>query len=150
MVPSMKNHTETDQDECPECVMTTPSDEEVSGFQHAIRTISGKWKIEIICALIEGPRRFGELRRALPAITQHMLTAQLRELEASGLVLRTAFPEIPPRVEYELTDAAYGLRPAFDALLAWSQRFGATLKPAAKGPGKAARRERVRAGEAAT
>ena len=69
--------------------------------------------------------RFGELRRALPGITQHMLTAQLRALEADHLVSRTPYPEIPPRVEYALTDNAYALKPIFLDLLSWSQAIQA-------------------------
>jgi DNA-binding HxlR family transcriptional regulator len=73
---------------------------------------------------MDGATRFGELRRSLAGITQHMLTVQLRELENDGLVLRTAFAEKPLRVEYELTDAAYGLLPAFRELLNWSKLYG--------------------------
>jgi DNA-binding HxlR family transcriptional regulator len=102
---------------------------DVSKFQNAINAIVGKWKVEIVCALVDGSCRFGELRRLLPGITQHMLTAQLRELAHSGLVVRTAYAEIPPRVEYELTEAAYALEPVFQALLAWSERYGADLPP---------------------
>jgi len=79
--------------------------------------------------------RFGELRKEIPGITQHMLTAQLRELEADGLVLRTVFAEVPPRVEYEITQKARGLGPTMEALMAWWIEYGATLpvKPAARG-----------------
>jgi DNA-binding HxlR family transcriptional regulator len=68
--------------------------------------------------------RFGALRRSLTGITQHMLTMQLRELEQDGLVSRTAYAEKPLRVEYELTDAAYGLLPAFRELLNRSKMYG--------------------------
>jgi|SRR5271165_892858 len=64
--------------------------------------------------------RFGELRRALPGITQHMLTVQLRELETDGLVKRTIFAEVPPRVEYEITPAAKQMRPVFEAIFKWA------------------------------
>ncbi len=70
-----------------------------------------------------GPLRFGELRRCLPGVTQHMLTTQLRELESNGLVLRTAYAEVPPRVSYELTEAANALKPAFESLLEWSRIY---------------------------
>jgi DNA-binding HxlR family transcriptional regulator len=104
------------------CMACTPDPAMLATFQHAIRTLSGKWKLEILFRLMDGPVRFGRLRRAIDGITQHMLTAQLRELEQDGLVLRTAFAELPLRVEYELTDAAYGLLPTFRALLAWSEQ----------------------------
>jgi len=93
-------------------------------FLEAMRPLTGKWKVEIMWALAQRTHRFGELRRALPGITQHMLTVQLRELEADGLVKRTAYDETPPRVEYEITEAAYGLRPVFEALIAWSRQHG--------------------------
>jgi DNA-binding HxlR family transcriptional regulator len=71
--------------------------------------------------------RFGELRKSIPGITQHMLTAQLRELEADGLVSRTALAEVPPRVEYEMTERARGLGTAMEALTAWWKEYGNTL-----------------------
>lgn len=130
-MPGMETHTiepPVDELACPDSC--TPSGAEISRFQHAVRTITGKWKIDIICALIDGPRRFGALRRELPGVTQHMLTAQLRELESSGLVLRTAHAELTPRVEYELTDAGYGLIPTFRSLLEWSRQYGGDLETA--------------------
>lgn len=115
---------ETDDfdDDCDGCSGPEPID--VMRFQHAIRAIMGKWKIEIICSLVEGPRRFGNLRRALPGITQHMLTAQLKELASNGIVIRTDFAEKPPRVEYELSQAGIDLLPTFVALRGWSVRYG--------------------------
>ncbi|MGV7211961.1 winged helix-turn-helix transcriptional regulator [Bradyrhizobium sp. UFLA05-112] len=93
-------------------------------FKRAIHAVGGKWKLEILFALMNGSMRFGALRRSVAGITQHMLTTQLRELERDGLVSRTAFAEKPLRVEYELTDAAYGLLPAFKELLSWSRLYG--------------------------
>jgi DNA-binding HxlR family transcriptional regulator len=97
-------------------------------FQRVIRAITGKWKIEIVCSLIEGPRRFGELRRMLPGITQHMLTEQLRDLAENGIVIRKAFAEIPPRVEYELSQAGIDLMPTFGTLRNWSLKYEHQLK----------------------
>ncbi|UZE89404.1 helix-turn-helix transcriptional regulator [Pseudomonas viciae] len=79
--------------------------------------------------------RFGELRKAIPGITQHMLTAQLRELETDGLVTRTVFAEVPPRVEYEITHKARGLGPTMEALTAWWSEYGTSVpvKPGARG-----------------
>ena len=102
----------------------------VAEFHDALRTITGKWKGEILWHLAKRTHRFGELKRAIPGITQHMLTAQLRELEADGLVKRTAYSEIPPRVEYELTAAARALRPVFQALFKWSQQHGKLARKA--------------------
>jgi DNA-binding HxlR family transcriptional regulator len=93
-------------------------------FLEAMRPLTGKWKIEILWVLAQRTLRFGELRRALPGITQHMLSLRLRELEAEGLVRRTVYAESVPRVEYEISEAVYGLKPVFRAVLAWSEQFG--------------------------
>jgi len=92
-------------------------------FKQAIHVLSGKWKLEILGTLMDGGVRFGALRRALAPITQHMLTAQLRELERDGLVSRKVLAERPLQVEYELTDSAWGLTPVFRELLAWSKTY---------------------------
>jgi DNA-binding HxlR family transcriptional regulator len=93
-------------------------------FLEAMRPLTGKWKIEILWILAQGTHRFGELRRALPGITQHMLSLRLRELEADGLVRRTVYAESVPRVEYDISEAVYGLKPVFRAVIGWSQQFG--------------------------
>jgi DNA-binding HxlR family transcriptional regulator len=93
-----------------------------------LRVLSGKWKGEILWQLVEGKQRFGQLRRAIPDVTQHMLTTQLRDLENEGLVKRTVFAEVPPRVEYEMTPAAEALKPVFDELFRWADTHG-KLKP---------------------
>lgn len=120
----MKNHTD-DQNEI------NMHDE----MRRAFALLSGKWKLEIMWLLNQRVYRFGELRKAIPGITQHMLTAQLRELEADGLVSRTVFAEVPPRVEYAITDKARGLGPTMEALTAWWNEYGRSLpmKPAARG-----------------
>jgi DNA-binding HxlR family transcriptional regulator len=96
-------------------------------FQAAMRILTGKWKGEILWQLTQGTLRFGELRRAIPGITQHMLTTQLRELERHRLVKRTLYAEVPPRVEYELTRAAFDLRPVFEAIQRWSEAHAIIL-----------------------
>jgi DNA-binding HxlR family transcriptional regulator len=98
-----------------------PTEAELDEFRRAVRSIIGKWKVEILWVLLEGPLRFGQVRKALPGITQHMLTAQLRALEADRLVTRTSYAEIPPRVEYALTDYARALKPIFLALTEWAR-----------------------------
>lgn len=103
----------------------------VRQFQAAMRILTGKWKGEILWQLTQGTLRFGELRRAIPGITQHMLTAQLRDLESHGLVKRTLYAEVPPRVEYELTKAAFDLRPVFEAIQRWSEAHAIILHDAA-------------------
>lgn len=104
-------------------------------MRRAFAMLSGKWKLEIMWLLHQRLHRFGELRKAIPGITQHMLTAQLRELEADGLISRTVFPEVPPRVEYEMTDKARGLGPMMEALTAWWTEHGKTVpaKPSMRG-----------------
>jgi DNA-binding HxlR family transcriptional regulator len=93
-------------------------------MRRALSILSGKWKLEILWLLNQRIHRFGELRRAVPGITQHMLTAQLRELEKDGLVSRTVFAEVPPRVDYAITDKARGLAPVMDALFGWWKEYG--------------------------
>ena len=84
-----------------------------------MQAIGGKWKLHIIFHLMNGTHRFGELHRLIPGITHHTLTAQLRELEGSGLVDRKIFPQVPPRVDYSLTECGRAVKPVTDALLAW-------------------------------
>lgn len=104
-------------------------------MRRAFALLSGKWKLEIMWLLNQRMYRFGELRKAIPGITQHMLTAQLRELEADGLVSRTVYAEVPPRVEYQITQKARGLGPTMEALTAWWNEYGKTvpIKPAPRG-----------------
>ncbi|MFK2893775.1 helix-turn-helix transcriptional regulator [Dyella flagellata] len=96
-------------------------------MRRAFALLSGKWKLEIMWLLNQRVYRFGELRKAIPGITQHMLTAQLRELEVDGLVSRTVFAEVPPRVEYQITPKARGLGPTMEALMAWWHEYGKTV-----------------------
>ena len=96
----------------------------VQHFHRALGVLAGKWKGEILWQLVQRKHRFGELRQSIPGITQHMLTTQLRDLEANGLVKRTVYPEVPPRVEYEITPSAQALKPVFDELFKWSQEHG--------------------------
>jgi DNA-binding HxlR family transcriptional regulator len=127
----MENNTMSPSDSA-ECAGCAPDPALLDDFKHAIHALGGKWKLEILFSLMNGAIRFGALRRSLDGITQHMLTAQLRELERDGLVLRTVLAEKPLRVEYELTDAAYGLLPAFRELLVWSKTYGARGDAAAR------------------
>jgi DNA-binding HxlR family transcriptional regulator len=97
-------------------------DELPPGILRTMQVIGGKWKIPLLWLLWRRTRRFGELRRALPGVTQHMLTASLRELEAEGLVSRTVFAEVPPRVEYALTSEGQSLGTVFGALKDWGEQ----------------------------
>lgn len=85
--------------------------------------IGGRWKAVVIFHLLSGTLRFGELRRLLPNATARMLTLQLRELEADGLVHRKVFAEVPPRVEYTLTNEGKSLGPIVTAMGAWGKAY---------------------------
>ncbi len=87
----------------------------------ALNRIGGKWKALVVLRLLVRARRFNELQRALPGITQRMLTRQLRELESDGIVRREIFPEVPPRVEYSLTPAGHALRTVIQPMCEWGQ-----------------------------
>ena len=89
--------------------------------ESALSFLDGKWKGVILFHLMGGTLRFNELRRRLPSITQRMLTKQLRELEDAGLISRTVFPVVPPRVDYALTDRGRTLEPVIQALKKWGE-----------------------------
>jgi DNA-binding HxlR family transcriptional regulator len=102
-----------------------PNDPETarSALRASIAVLTGKWKLEILWLLNQRIHRFGELRQSIPGVTQHMLTSQLRELQANGLVTRKVFAEVPPKVEYAITNKARDLRPVFDAIFEWSKKY---------------------------
>ena len=103
--------------------------------EEMFRILEGRWKMAILFHLFGGidkkcrVMRFSELERAIPAISQKMLIQQLRELERDGIVLRTIYPQIPPRVEYQLTKVGIALRPALRALLAWAALRKEAMQP---------------------
>ncbi len=91
------------------------------GVEQALRMLEGRWKFLILFQLFGGKvRRFSELERAIPAVTQKMLAQQLRQLEKDGIVHRTVYPVIPPKVEYSLTPWGQSLCPVLDAILKWA------------------------------
>jgi len=92
-------------------------------IEAAAEVIGGKWKARILFQLQGGMKRFNELKRRLPGITQRMLTKQLRELEADQIVYRNIFPEIPPKVEYSLTEFGKTLVPSLKALQDWGLEY---------------------------
>ncbi len=96
----------------------------------ALSLIGGKWKGILLYHLFEGTLRFNAIRRRLPGLTQRMLTTQLRELEADGLVVRVVFAEVPPRVEYSLSAKGRTLEPVIMALKAWGETHVMTGGPA--------------------
>ena len=87
--------------------------------------ISSKWKILIMRDLMPGTKRFGELKKSIGHVSQKVLTAQLREMEENGLLTRTVYAEVSPRVEYTLTDLGYSLNPILNALREWGEAYQA-------------------------
>lgn len=85
--------------------------------------ISDQWKVLILRDLIPGTKRFGELKKSIGNVSQKVLTAQLRQMEDSGLLTRTVYPEVPPRVEYTLTDLGRSLKPILDAMWTWGENY---------------------------
>jgi DNA-binding HxlR family transcriptional regulator len=86
-----------------------------------LEVIGGKWKALLVYRLLEAPLRFSELKRLVPDITEKMLTQQLRELERTGVVSRKVFAEVPPRVEYRVTEHGATLRPVLSAMCHWGR-----------------------------
>jgi DNA-binding HxlR family transcriptional regulator len=97
------------------------------GVQTTLSVIEGHWKLPILFRLLDGTRRFGELRRYLPAATQRMLTLHLRELERDGLIHREVYREVPPKVEYSLTDMGRSLEPLLRFMSQWGHANRASL-----------------------
>ena len=95
----------------------------------ALNRIGGKWKGLIVLRLLVRTRRFNELLRSLPGCTQRMLTNQLRELEADGIVHRKVYAEVPPRVEYSLTETGRDLLPTIRAMCEWGQKHVQRIEP---------------------
>lgn len=89
--------------------------------------IGDKWKVLILRDLIDGTKRFGELKKSIGSVSQKVLTAQLRDMEAKGLVDRKVYAEVPPRVEYSLTALGLSLKPVHDAMWRWGEAYKATL-----------------------
>jgi DNA-binding HxlR family transcriptional regulator len=87
--------------------------------------IGDKWKVLILRDLVSGTRRFGELRKSLKDVSQKVLTAQLRTMEEKGLLVRKVYAEVPPKVEYTLTETGYSLKPILDAMYTWGLDYKA-------------------------
>lgn len=87
--------------------------------------IGDKWKVLILRDLLPGTKRFGELKRSIGSVSQKVLTAQLRDMEEKGLLTRKVYAEVPPRVEYTLTETGYSLKPILDSMWAWGLDYKA-------------------------
>lgn len=97
----------------------------VCPVETTLTLISSKWKVLILRDLMTGTKRFGELKKSIGAVTQKVLTAQLREMETAGLLTRTVYAEVPPRVEYTLTELGYSLKAILDAMWNWGNEYKA-------------------------
>ena len=102
-----------------EAVKTLPA----CPVETTLMLIGSKWKVLILRDLMPGTKRFGELRRSIGSVSQKVLTAQLRDMEACGLVDRRVYAEVPPRVEYSPTELGRSLRPILDAMWAWGEAY---------------------------
>ena len=87
--------------------------------------IGDKWKVLILRDVMNGTMRFGELKKSIGTVSQKVLTAQLRDMEEKGLLTRKIYAEVPPRVEYTLTETGYSLKPVLDAMWAWGAEYKA-------------------------
>jgi DNA-binding HxlR family transcriptional regulator len=103
--------------ELPECPVAT-----------TVALIGNKWKLLIIRNLLVRPWRFNELQKSLEGISQKVLTDSLRSMEADGIIVRTVYPEVPPRVEYSLSPLGESMRPVLDSMQAWGENYKASLE----------------------
>lgn len=92
-----------------------------------LSVIGDRWKVLVLRDLFTGTKRFSELKRSLYPVTQKMLTQQLREMENDGLINRKVYPQVPPKVEYSLTEVGKTLKPVIDSLKDWGENFKASL-----------------------
>ena len=104
-------------------VATTAKELPACPVETTLTLISDKWKVLILRDLMPGTKRFGELKKSIGSVSQKVLTAQLRQMEESGLLTRTVYPEVPPRVEYTLTELGYSLKPILDAMWTWGETY---------------------------
>ncbi len=104
------------KEELPDCPVAT-----------TVQLIGSKWKLLIVRNLLERPWRFNELQKSLEGISQKVLTDSLRSMEADGLITRTVYPEVPPRVEYALSELGETMRPILDSMAAWGTEYKAKL-----------------------
>lgn len=88
-----------------------------------LQLMGDKWKVMIIRDLLEGTRRFGELKKSVTGITQKVLTSNLRAMEENGILTRKVYAEVPPKVEYTLTETGYSLKPILDAMVKWGTEY---------------------------
>jgi len=105
------------KEELPECPVAT-----------TVQLIGSKWKLLILRNLLQRPWRFNELRKTIPGISQKVLTDSLRSMEADGIIIRTVYPEVPPRVEYALSELGESMRPIIKAMETWGVEYQKIVK----------------------
>jgi Predicted transcriptional regulators len=107
--------------------MPTPNNLPDCPVETTLALMGDRWKILIVRDLLTGTKRFGELKKSLPGISQKVLTSHLRAMEESGLVSRKVFAEVPPKVEYSLTETGKSLKPVHDAMWKWGEDYKSNL-----------------------
>lgn len=103
--------------------MSIPKNLPACPVETTLTLIGDKWKVLILRDLLTGTKRFGELKKSIGSVSQKVLTTQLRAMEDSGLLTRTVYAEVPPRVEYTLTELGQSLRPILDAMQNWGEGY---------------------------
>lgn len=103
--------------------MPIPNELPACPVETTLMLIGDKWKVLILRDLMPGTKRFGELKKSIGSVSQKVLTAQLRDMEEKGLVSRKVYAEVPPRVEYTLTETGYSLKPIMDAMYEWGTKY---------------------------
>lgn len=106
----------------------TKADLPACPVETTLTLIGDKWKVLILRDLMPGTKRFGELKKSVGNVSQKVLTAQLRAMEESGLIHREVYAEVPPRVEYSLTELGKSLKPILDSMWNWGEEYKASLK----------------------
>lgn len=107
----------------------TPPPNAYCPVRTTLNVLGGKWKLLVLSYLLDGPRRYGELKRLVPEITEKMLIQELRELELDGMVARQVYQQVPPKVEYHLTELGQQVKPLFGALVGWGLDYMAQTCP---------------------
>lgn len=100
----------------------------VCPVETTLMLISNKWTVLILRDLLSGTKRFGELKKSIGSVSQKVLTSQLREMEKNGLVNRKVYAQVPPKVEYTLTETGYSLKPILDAMWNWGENYKLQIK----------------------
>ena len=113
------------------------------GVEEVLKLLEGRWKLIILFHLFDGKvQRYSDFEKLIPGISQKMLAQQLRQLEADGIVARKVYPQVPPKVEYRLTEWGQSLCPALDAILKWAEQRDSLVNPAQQGAAAGAAKRR--------